>query len=455
MAAPIGGSLSVQGRFPLDDKYWVESFTNLDDGLIYDGLHRWTKDTQEEYVRRFGVWIKVGSDTEAPTIDSATYTTRGIVQIGDGITVDELGVITANIQTDNNYTDADLTTVVTSRAIALLQHGTTNRLLYDPNEINNRPVSGDRLFFLKIFTLQTLILVDNVTYYTNNLSCAIALITDTGVSVKAKVLGGMPPNPASRRFMSFTGVDTIVTIEADTYFSRIGNEVSIGVANSATLYHNGSVFGGGGSDKAIAISNSAKYYHKGECKFFGGYGISASGDAYIEMRETSPTTFDYRQAVLLTGNAVCDYYGGITREITVANPITVNIGVADNAILNLKEGTYTNISPYNNEVISLSGNAVANISSLVRVIANDTAVSANGTPILNLKYGASIQGNTTGVTIVNQPADRFVPFKIITTNQYGTHPAFYNQDDLNVYLLGGTIAPAPQETLTINSVIAS
>jgi hypothetical protein len=66
MGAPIAGGLLVQGRFPLDDKYWVNSKANLVDGLIYDGLFRWTRDTHILYVNENGKWKRI--DTFDPVL---------------------------------------------------------------------------------------------------------------------------------------------------------------------------------------------------------------------------------------------------------------------------------------------------------------------------------------------------------------------------------------------------
>jgi hypothetical protein len=81
MAAPIPGGLLVQGRFPLDDKYWVASASNLDDGLVYDGLHRWTKDTQQEYVRKFGIWKLVNNEGKSGTVTIGSVTSGSPLSI--------------------------------------------------------------------------------------------------------------------------------------------------------------------------------------------------------------------------------------------------------------------------------------------------------------------------------------------------------------------------------------
>ena len=77
-------SFDVTGRFPLDDKFWVPTITNLSDGEIYAGLHRWTLDTGKEYVlQKNGTWLEQtnGQSGNAGTIAIGTVTDGAVASV--------------------------------------------------------------------------------------------------------------------------------------------------------------------------------------------------------------------------------------------------------------------------------------------------------------------------------------------------------------------------------------
>lgn len=64
MSSLIPGSLETQTREPLDGKYWIQSFNNIDLGLTFQGLMRFDKSTNK-------LWIKLTQGwTEVPTTAS-------------------------------------------------------------------------------------------------------------------------------------------------------------------------------------------------------------------------------------------------------------------------------------------------------------------------------------------------------------------------------------------------
>lgn len=405
MGAPLNGQLDALYRDEIDSRYRVSSVSDLNTGFTFDGMRRYVRSTKEYYILKGDIWELVGGDTYSPDPIPIAYIHRG----------------------------SNIVSVIT------------------PNEFNNI-LAGDKVYFNTYFSLPALVLVNNVTYYTNNIPVSIGLITDNGQSIKCKVLGGIPSNNQSRRFISITGSTSIVTIEADTYYKVVGQSVSVTVSNGAILYHKGTVSGAGGSDTVISVTGNSKYYHKGNTEFYGSFGLVATDNSYVEMRETSPTTFNFRPAIQLKNNAVCDYYGGIIREYSSNSLEGINAILTGSSILNLKEGEYTN--NFGNSVVRLDNSSSLYISTLVSLTSStDTIVNNSSNPIYK-RYGSSIVGGISGESL-NIPADKFLPFIAIEENQYGEHPLFYNQDDLNAYILGNTQQTAPQETLVINSVIAS
>ena len=75
MAIPLPSPIKVGGRFPIDDKYWVASAANLNDGDIYEGMDRWTLDTGKKYtLQKSGLW-ELQSKGDAGTIEVGTVTT--------------------------------------------------------------------------------------------------------------------------------------------------------------------------------------------------------------------------------------------------------------------------------------------------------------------------------------------------------------------------------------------
>lgn len=71
MAIALPSSILVGGRFPTDDKYWVASYSNLNDGEIYEGMPRWTKDTGDLYIlQQDSSWQKLSDNAVTITVNS-------------------------------------------------------------------------------------------------------------------------------------------------------------------------------------------------------------------------------------------------------------------------------------------------------------------------------------------------------------------------------------------------
>lgn len=87
MAIKLPSNILVGGRFPLDDKYWVNDYANLNDGEIYPGLHRWIKSGQfkdKEYVLlSTGIWKEVsgGEKGLSGTVKVGSVTTGAVPKI--------------------------------------------------------------------------------------------------------------------------------------------------------------------------------------------------------------------------------------------------------------------------------------------------------------------------------------------------------------------------------------
>lgn len=82
MAINLPSAIKVGGRFPTDEKYWVASYANINDGEIYEGMPRWTLDTHTLYYLVNGVWIDAfGISGSAGTISIGTVTDGLIASI--------------------------------------------------------------------------------------------------------------------------------------------------------------------------------------------------------------------------------------------------------------------------------------------------------------------------------------------------------------------------------------
>ena len=123
MAAELPGNLEVQARIPLDNKYWVERESELNEGLIYTGLLRFAKQEKTFWLKLETKWIQIPNFDDLDnisvdlsqyytktqieniidnlpdsTLDPATSTTLGGVKVGDGLSVDNTGKVQALVK---------------------------------------------------------------------------------------------------------------------------------------------------------------------------------------------------------------------------------------------------------------------------------------------------------------------------------------------------------------------
>ena len=126
-------SFDVTGRFPLDAKYWVDSITNLSDGEIYVGLHRWTLDTGKEYVyQKNNTWKEAAGGEKG---NSATITIGNVVKgdtakvVNVGTSTDAILNITLPKGDAGNTPIIDIGTVSKSSTPNVTNVGTTDRAI--------------------------------------------------------------------------------------------------------------------------------------------------------------------------------------------------------------------------------------------------------------------------------------------------------------------------------------
>lgn len=59
MGASVPGSLQTQTRTPLDGKYWIQNFSQINNGLTFQGLMRFDKGTDKLWIKLTGGWVEI------------------------------------------------------------------------------------------------------------------------------------------------------------------------------------------------------------------------------------------------------------------------------------------------------------------------------------------------------------------------------------------------------------
>ena len=98
--AKIAGGLETQSREPLDSKYKVLYTSNLEDGLVFDGLQRFVQYDQTLYIRKNGSWEPVASNNAGGPTDSSGINPNLNVPLALRV-----AVINANYNQYNECTD--------------------------------------------------------------------------------------------------------------------------------------------------------------------------------------------------------------------------------------------------------------------------------------------------------------------------------------------------------------
>jgi len=126
-------SFNVTGRFPLDAKYWVDSYSNLSDGEISVGLHRWTLDTGKEYVyQKSGVWKEAagGEQGEAATVTIGNVTRGNIAKVTNvGTSTNAILDIVLPQGDAGDIPIIDIGSVTTGSIANVVNVGTTDRAI--------------------------------------------------------------------------------------------------------------------------------------------------------------------------------------------------------------------------------------------------------------------------------------------------------------------------------------
>jgi hypothetical protein len=266
------------------------------------------------------------------------------------------------------------------------------------------PAEGDVVSLLNGINAQNWVLKNGVTYHTNGIPLKVDLITDNGVSVFAKVLGSSPYS-TTKRFASFTGSATNVTLEGIDLLHQgePGGGTTITVANGATVRLSGLFNGQGGV--GARVSEGSKFYYSGFALAGGGHLVWASETAYVEFRMTNSTGY-YQAPIRAEGSAVVDVYSaGFLNPNGTGYALSQAVRAFNNATVNLRTGSYSNSG--GQPTLLLSGTARVNVSSEVTVFNSGVAVYGTDGTELGLHAGATIVGTVdVGVTQVPLPSDK-------------------------------------------------
>jgi hypothetical protein len=98
MAANIPGSILNTTRTPLDDKYWVQNFQELEGGLTYQGLMRFSRSEDKLYIKLTNGWVPIATGNGSG--GTGTGGTAATIRIGT-VTTGTPARIT-NVGTDTN-----------------------------------------------------------------------------------------------------------------------------------------------------------------------------------------------------------------------------------------------------------------------------------------------------------------------------------------------------------------
>lgn len=75
--AEIPGSLETQTREPLDGKYWVQSFNDINTGLVFQGLLRFDRTTEKLWIKRNQGWVEITAGSSESSIIKIGEVTAG------------------------------------------------------------------------------------------------------------------------------------------------------------------------------------------------------------------------------------------------------------------------------------------------------------------------------------------------------------------------------------------
>ncbi|GAA3940325.1 hypothetical protein [Hymenobacter algoricola] len=267
-------------------------------------------------------------------------------------------------------------------------------------ELNNfLPSEGDVVSLLNGINSATWVLKNGVTYHTNGIPLKVDLITDLGASVFAKVLGGSS-YANTKRFGSFTGSATNVTLENIDMLSQGEGGTTLTVANGATVHLTG-LFNAQGGIGARVTQNS-RFYYSGFSLTGGGQLVWASDTAYVEFRMENSTGY-YLAPVRTDGSAVVEVYANFINPTNTGFALSNAVRAAGNSIVRLKTGTYTNtLLP--TLVMEDSGRIEVSSAVTVSNTSTDSVAGPAGTTLAR-HAGATIGTIDVRVTIVELPSN--------------------------------------------------
>lgn len=422
---------NVLGRFPLETKYWVNTYADINTGEIYDGMPRWVKDTHKLYYYTNGVWVEVGSGSGLDKYD-VSLEIREFVVMGDFNDSNEL-----------------TTTGIPTGSKAGMSFG------YQSYDYEYKPGDNGQLVWTRNRRISSSGSIQVVDTLAGNESDKAPSVRAVSAALAARAIAVV--NSTLQIFNTYSEAEAAVSI---------GTEITLYGYHSIIHVHKSVSIRGGivGTMDIGYLDTAALTVTIRDTTVLGSLLVCSSttaGNNYtvvLDGIKTGPNTYFGQYSL----NTSTQNQNKVTlRNIDLNNMVAyqgANGGIFYDGCIQFQERPENASSLWNIEDCHLRG---ANLSTIVGLHHPDTRVTISGRTRLEYGSGRSrvavtIIGSGMSTTEANFLIDsrEFLPFPIVQ-NQYGTHPAFINQREVDIYLLGGTITPPPQESVTITNVVAS
>ena len=231
------------------------------------------------------------------------------------------------------------------KAVGAIYRGNGQRTAYRTwAELLAAHADEDIVELLSMDYLPVLPLRNNCVYLTGGRPVNIAMITDNGVSVNARILGGSGRVFPTQRLLSLSGATTVVEAEMD-FFPINNGYVTVRLAGGAQLRHTGQLLAWGAvkgmNVTALELSGTARYYGNVTKTELGGSSLLIAKDnSYAEIRLASQAANGFSPLLVLSESAECHIYGGLLIHVGAASQSTCLAIQTGASVLHIHNGQY-------------------------------------------------------------------------------------------------------------------